>query len=363
VNSQLKRIILSVVALSFIASVILFAPGNADANVTLQYFTAVAVEGGIELEWKTATEFSTEYYYVKRATSPTGFLPIDTNVLYEADAIDLLESGTTTVLVESRGTGGGGATYTLLDTDDDLVDGNTYWYRLVEIEQGGNKIPQLDDDTSATVGDTATPTPDGTGVGLPTSTPVNNSTATATAQTTPTATATAGAATPTATATARPTTQATATPIPPAGTATPLPTVVVVQADTSQNGTSNGGVPVAEAASQESYPGEPTRIAETPEAYIGDQIPGSIDNQAPDAANESGAAMIDGGDGAEAPSVIGSADSAESQLPPPASSTSNESSTGNRAILWVGFIAALLIFAAGVFGSILIFTRRRSDDI
>jgi hypothetical protein len=114
-------------------------------------------------------------------------------------------------------------------------------------------------------------------------------------------------------------------------------------------------VPVAAAAGQEDYPvAEPTA---TPEAYDGEsagQIPGAINSD--DAGNDVGDGT--GYDSADA-SVIGAEEASEQQLPPPSLSDNNETSGGNRAILWVGFLAALLIFVAGVFGSIMIFTRKR----
>lgn len=362
VNNKIGRIIIAIIILASIASSILLASRPVDANVTLQYFQAEATADGIALEWKTATEFQSSAFYVKRALNRADFLPVDNTVLLEADAIELLDSqGNTVMTIDALGSGGSGATYNVLDSDDDLVDGQLYWYRLVEIEQNGTKIAQIDDDTFATQGEIGTPTPGVTEVSLPTATtaPTNTPTTANTVTPTPVATATAAATATTAAAVATSTTTsaivatATSTPVPPA-TPTVVPVVPTANdgADDKDDSAEIGVVPIAEAAGQTGYPGEATPLPQSTEPYIGDQIPGSIENDSAEDTNDT----------VTSPSVIGGSETADAQLPPPANSTSNETSTTNRAILWIGFIAALLILAAGVFGSILIFTRRRSDE-
>ncbi len=361
VKSHIGRIIVAIILLTSILSGMLLASRSADANVTLQYFEAEAVAGGIALEWKTATEFQTSAFYVKRALDRSDFLPVDNSVTFEADAIEFVDSqGNTVMSIVAEGTNGSGATYNVLDTGDDLIDGQTYWYRLVEIESNNTKIAQIDDDTFATQGEIGTPTPGVTEVGLPTATsaPTNTPTTANTVTPTPAATATSGAtatSVATSTSTAAATTAssaagtATSTPVPPA---TPTLIPVATANDATDDPGEIGAVPVAEAAGQTSYPGEVTPTPVTPEAYLGDQIPGSIDNNSADSDSTD----------PTAPAIIGESETASAQLPPPSNSVSNETTSTNRAILWIGFVAALLIFAAGAFGSIIIFTRRRTDE-
>jgi hypothetical protein len=366
INTKLRLLLLVLCA----SLAMLIVTRDADANVELIGFEAVAVEGGIELEWRTASELDTGegfpvMFYVKRAASQNGFAPAVW--MTDSDAIEFEDSqGNLTNSVDAIG-GITGATYTVLDRDDDLVPGQTYWYLLVEIDNNSVAIPKLEDIDSATAGSQPTPTPVGEDVGQPPPT----SAVTETPGLTPTPTLT-----PVPTSTPAPVSTATSAPatrVPPtATTAVVVPTATPAVANTNESasGTTQTdagqdaaadndasdsllAVPVAAAAGQEDYPvAEPTV---TPEAYDGesaDQIPGAI--------NSDDAGDGTGYDSADA-SVIGAEDAATQELPPPSVSSNNETSGGNRAILWVGFLAALLIFAAGVFGSIMIFTRKRAD--
>ncbi|MFZ0544109.1 MAG: hypothetical protein WAM60_01635, partial [Candidatus Promineifilaceae bacterium] len=191
-------------------------------------------------------------------------------------------------------------------------------------------------------------------------------------------------ATPTRTpqATVQSTAQSTATPIP---TSTNTP---VQSQPTSQSGTpspptatptniqSNGSTGVAEASSP-GYPGpgstpSPTFVPnanETPEVQ-GDGYPGAA-TQAPVVATDEGyiapTAVNTNADEAVTPVIQPEINPREFSTQPPLDQQSesgtadSEPGRSNTLILWLGFIAALLIFAGGVIGSIFLFTRRSNQ--
>lgn len=361
----------------------LLATTGVSANVELQYFRATAGANGVALEWKTGSEIDTGsgapmLFYVKRALTPDSFAPVDPNNTVDSDTITVEDdAGENVQLIPASGSSTG-ATYTAFDADDDLIDGQTYYYLLVEIESDNDKVAKTDDIASATAGVTVTPTPEATQVGLPTPTSPASVTATPVP---PTATSVPATATPvpaTATATPRatntpqatntPALQPTATPtlVPPTPTLaqnpvqapTNTPAATATPATVSAESTAPPpGVPVAEAAAQAGYPGEPSPTPTPDAGYPADQGPGDLDNSG--TPNNGDEAYT--GENGSANGVIGEQSDSVAQLPDPAPSTADETSGSNRAILWVGFLAALLVFGAGVFGSIVIFTRKRSD--
>jgi hypothetical protein len=87
--------------------------------VTLASFTATPVDGDILIEWETAMEIDTVGFNLYRSESPAG------------DWVRL--NGT---LIPSQAPGSVfGATYTWLD--EDVQSGTTYYYKLVDVEVGG----------------------------------------------------------------------------------------------------------------------------------------------------------------------------------------------------------------------------------
>ncbi len=340
---------LGLLALATILVGVLTTPRPAQANVTLIDFTASASASGVDLAWSTGTEFESAGFILKRAVDPNAFLPL----YNDADVIAVAYEGERTSFIPAAGNSGTGATYAA--TDDAVEIGVVYWYRLIEIEINQNRIELETESVTAGVLPTATPT--GPGFSLPPTatptpstsatsptntpppTPTSNPTATARA-TQPNPTATPGTApsippTTLATATSQPATAATLTPLPAAPTSVTEnpPATVVVQA------LGAGGVEAAPA--EQAYPaGTPTTDA----AYEG-AAPTPTD-----------AAPLDSS--AAEPTPIGS-ENVVATLPPPRDAATAASADGSRLILWGGFLAALVIFIAGVVGSVFMFNRRQ----
>ena len=131
--------------------------------VDLVYFRAVAVGNDIRIEWKTGAEIGTGGFYVQRGSSKSGpFNNISEFVDAEGDV--------------------GGFDYTILD--ENVENGEVYWYRLVELETDNTQVEYDNFLTSAVAGGTRTPTPQTINTGdSNTDTPIPTSTSPATATT------------------------------------------------------------------------------------------------------------------------------------------------------------------------------------
>jgi hypothetical protein len=195
------------------------------ANVTLVSFTANCLLGQPEvyLEWETATEFDTVGFFIVRSDSATGtFTRISDFIPHEGDTIV-------------------GAQYDYVD--ENVVLGNTYWYKLEELTT--NQESEFYGPLSAVSGvpatDTPTPTRTSTATATrtPTSTPTRTPTATPTTKSAATTASSGGSvATPRlvtgATVTPRPTSSGSSTSTPvSAATATRSPTVIEPQQPTA----------------------------------------------------------------------------------------------------------------------------------
>jgi hypothetical protein len=124
--------------------------------VTLIYFDAIPDDGEVLLQWETATELDNAGFYIQRGSTRngnyqriSGFLP-----------------------TESDGLSGASYEY----TDEDVVNGTTYWYRLESVDYANTSefsepvsaVPGLAETPTETATRTSTPTP--TSPGDPTST-------------------------------------------------------------------------------------------------------------------------------------------------------------------------------------------------
>ena len=111
-------------------------------------------------------------------------------------------------------------------------------------------------------------------------------------------------------------------------------------------------VPVAEAAQEEdtSYPAPEAREA-APDPYVGGDDGNAANSPvaAPEQPIEepTGVGLVGGNDDGGA-------------LPPPIDAQAEES--GTNPLIWIGFLGGLLVFGAGIVGSIMIFNRQRNSE-
>ncbi|MFZ2631076.1 MAG: LamG-like jellyroll fold domain-containing protein [Desulfosalsimonadaceae bacterium] len=90
--------------------------------ITLASFTAMAVEGCVDISWETATEINTAGFYVWRSDNPlTGFVRLDNSFVSSRSVAETM-----------------GAKYTFRDCGVDFTGGKTYYYIIEEIEIDGD---------------------------------------------------------------------------------------------------------------------------------------------------------------------------------------------------------------------------------
>jgi hypothetical protein len=111
---------------------------SASASVTIVYFRAIPGDEEITLQWETATELDNAGFFINRS-----------------DNIDGQYQRINSTIIPAEGDGLTGATYEFVD--DDVINGQTYWYKLETIDFGQNS--QFYDPVSAVPGSTPTPTP------------------------------------------------------------------------------------------------------------------------------------------------------------------------------------------------------------
>jgi hypothetical protein len=376
---MLKRLLFLVAALFLASSVVfgshLLTPAQArePQNAELLYFIGEGVVDGVQLEWRTATEYFTVAFRIKRGDSASG----------PFNYIDVWQNGQqiSIIPIQNPGFPETGGTYEVVDMD--ALSGQTYWYTLIEVEDNGAEIDL--ETIEVVAGLVQSPTPTGQVIG-------GGNTTSATA--TPTATQPA-AASPTPLPTTHTSTSPSATTRANTNNATSTPpSVPTTPANTTTTGTNSGsnnspantaptgGQPIAQITSTpatEAYPGttgETTSLSpETPPETEGVYPEGqpTISPEGTETPYPFGETPIEttgeeGYQGDGSPVITDFGDSGEpgtsNNLPAPASSGSTATATANstrgRIVLWVGFAAGLLIFAAGVFGTILLFTRKQN---
>jgi hypothetical protein len=314
-------------------------PATGPTAITLSYFRAVGQASTMLIEWRTETEFQTAGFFVRRSTGASG---------------DFTDPGIG--FIPASGGELSGTTYSVVDSN--VVVGDTYWYKLIEIEINGteNEFGPV----VATVGVTPTPTPEllaspgaatatplPTSTGFPTSTPVpTQATVTPTPRSTTVATATASGTLP-------PTPTPTRTPISVAGNATatpfafPTPTssagleANVVEA--ADDPTPGAGYP---GPADEPYPGAPTPVPDTSPVGYPPADAAATAPPLPTPADSTGYPAT--GDSSESlPSLNqGAAEDAAAEV------------SQGRTLLWAGFVVALVVFAAGIYSAIIYYNRR-----
>lgn len=364
----------SLFAAYFISSVKAETP----TSVVLIYYRGVGLNNANRLEWATATEFNTIGFWLERADHQNG------PYVRLVDEIGF---------IFSEGGGVMGGEYEATDTT--AVNGQVYWYKLIEVED--NNQENTEPPIAVTTGVAATPTPTATVAATqtptasPTPTPTHTPTAPATATQTPTATAvgslpSSASPTPTATTTTAPTARPTNTQTPPA---TSMPTNVP-PTPANQSAPTATATQIAPAATPTTRPAAPPTSTSTSGQVLAQTLPtptgpsgypependdtdepadidqsptaepGSVSPYPEGASDEttSPTLLTTPSNNVQSPAVIGG-----NQVTPTAPAALTEAgdagSTG-RIFLWIAFLAAILIFIAGVAGSIILFTRQRT---
>lgn len=333
---------------------------NEPTSVGLVSFIAETHANGVLLIWETATELNTAGFILHRRTGNNPTFTYLENIGF-VNAV-----------------GGPALGFIYQEIDNTAVSGQTYTYRLIEVEY--NSVEIILDEVTITVGGTATPTASSTPPisSTPTQTPIPSATvaATATASATPSPTNTPPSSTPVPSATsAAP--SFLPTPTGPASLAVGTPFGASPALPTATNTTNNPIVPPPVLPSPTtalmvigSGAEKPNPDPETAVPASEPTIPQPITNMPQ---NQPAAAIVFAQEGYDAPS-------GESYIPPQATpipigsdrpnqvengsiieaSPMTESAAGQgRLLLWVGFLAALMLFIGSIIGSIILFTRNQ----
>lgn len=341
------------------------APGRAAAEVPsavdLLYFRGEGGDNIAYLEWETGTESDTAGFRLERANSVDG-------PYRELDEIGFIAPG---------GSVSAGAYYEA--EDKTAVNGQTYWYKLVEIaldNSVGNewtvRVSIDPEPTSQIIGG-------GSGTTAATSTPVPTSTSAATATgrpatntPTPSPTSSGRSDEPEATDTPQPAATRLPTRTPRPATTTDGDNEVAVTTRTfsftaTPEGEDEGGVEAVGAPGSTGSAGNgPAATPTGASASPGTGADADAEALAGDGENAVAAAVqAAGGEEEETPLLGGRTVGSETDTDAGSESEANVAQQEGRSsslLLWIGFIAAFFIFVGGIAFSIFLSTRKREDD-
>lgn len=315
--------------------------------VELISFTAVGLPDGVRLTWQTATELNVSAFFLQR-TQQHNFENVEQ--LYAPNGQPYPDG-----IIESEGNPTYGATY--IADDLTAVSGQTYTYRLIEVEENNQLNPlatvlvtaggaptatliPIGNHTPAPGGQVATQTPPPGST--PQATAANNSAAVAPTATRPFITATAGgeAGAPLAAAPAT---------LPPAA---PSPTAF----------TNTAGVALAQTLEtpESAYPDTTSESAPAESAYpVGAGETGTGSTPLPEVSPTDYPATTFTLKQEPTPTIIGVVGSQATDNTAAAEMAVAPTNARSVGLLWLGFLAGILIFIMAVFGSMKLFARRR----
>ncbi len=323
--------------------------------VELISFTAFGMPDAVELRWETATELGAAAFQLQRGQG-ANFV----NLTQLVDENGLPYAGG---IIEAEGSPTFGATYIARDLT--AVSNQTYTYQLIEIESDNNSTVIA----SVTVVAGATATPTQITLGNNTPVPGNQSSSTPTAVATIAALATTPGTQASATAT-RPIILMTPTA---ADASSSLGQATVPSAGSITNNSSDGSAPLLIPSPTSGSITEIAQIQATPEsAYPAQITPPETETGYPEAIvtpltipTTVTSYPANGPTGflpeqQPTPTIIGVVGSQTNGTVPVASTNQFQTAPDSSiAVLWLGFLAGLLIFVTAVAGSIVIFVRRR----
>lgn len=317
---------------------------EAHAAVSLLYFRGRHNGDSVLLQWATATELNTAYFYIERADQQNGPFQM-------LDQIGLVPS-------EAPPDGLSGAEYQRVD-DDDVSAGQAFWYVLVEVESGQGsenrtqpvRVAFEETQATATASRTATPTPSSTpttvAAGSTSSTPMATAVGSTTTPGTVSAASSGRSVSLRSTATPLTDESAQLTSVPQA--IADGQSGIAAQEGTGERAPDNGyPPPIAETpviesdSAQSAYPDAPP----TPRTFATSGYPMPVSPRGL-------------GDGTPVPS-IGANDLASNTDPNEGDQESTNSPALGTLFLWIGFAAALVVFVSAVAGAIYYYSRQRS---
>lgn len=219
-------------------AILISFPHPAQAAVTLKSFSATYSNGKVSFSWETRNEQDSAGFIINRSTEENGTyiqLPSSEDPIF---FIALGYGGIYNASYETGEYNEDGDPVLKEYFDENVIEGNTYWYRLESVDINNNS--DYSDPVSVYIGATPTPTnsptssyqtENNTVTPSPTS---DGSTATITSTSKPTKTKKPGTATPTFTATRYNWTAPTSTPQPPGNNPLPVDTGATDAAQTAE---------------------------------------------------------------------------------------------------------------------------------
>lgn len=332
-------------ALLLLGSIAGRATAQIPTAVELVYFRGESGDNVAYLEWETGTEQDTAGFRVERAPSEAGpYSPLDA---YE--------------FIVATGSVANGASYEA--TDETVVNGQTYWYKLVEVTNSnadGDEWTlrlEIEPEPTAQVIDGSGNSDSGTSTLAPTSTTAPGG-STGNGTNTPVAGSSSVTNTPAPTDTPQPTTSSGPETTPTEAIATRIPRATATSSTATEEVT---GAPIG----SPTVGAPPLAEEESPPTTTPPPVLAEEAASVAEAAVESQADAEGPGNGEET-AVLGArtvGSRAEAEVTVEETAAAQEEAESSRLLLWLGFIAAFLIFVGGVTFSIFLSARKRSDDL